>query len=145
MRLIRVSAEQDLTRVGAGRRRVITEVGHRAVHAGVEHAAVVHADGVGHVVDALVPSVLDHVVRGVVQSHRAVRRPLHCHDRVVMMLMEVCDVRCILLVLFARFRIVLFLFPLPFALHTDRNCDAANGDERNGNRQNGDESNLAVA
>lgn len=53
--------------------------------------------------------------------------------------------RCILLVLFARFRIVLFLFTFPFPLHADRNGDATNRNERHRHRQNGDESNLTAA
>lgn len=136
-----------MTRVGARPRSVITKIRHRAVHAGVEHAALVHADGVGHVVDALVPGVLDHVVSGrvVVEGQRAVRRSLDSHNGVVMVLVEVRDVRCVLFVLFARFRIVLFLLSLPLPLHADRHGDAANRNEGHGDGQNGDERDLAAA
>lgn len=83
--------------------------------------------------------------RGVVQSHGAVRRSLHRHNRIVVMLMEVRDVRRILFVLFARFRIVLFLFAFSFPLHTNGDSNAADCNERHGDGENGDECNLTAA
>jgi hypothetical protein len=146
LRLISVRAEQHLTRVRARRRSIITVARHRAVHAGgVEHAAVVHAHAVGHVVDALVPRVFDHMVRRVVQRHGAVRRPLHRHDRIVVVLVQVRDMRGVLLVLLARLRVVFLLLALSLALHADGHGDAADGDERHGHREDGYERDLAGA
>lgn len=83
--------------------------------------------------------------RVVVEGHCAVRGSLHSNNGIVMVLMKVRDVRCVLLVLFARFRIVLFLFSFPLSLHADRYGDAANRNEGHGDRQNGDESDLTAA
>lgn len=129
MRLIGV----DLTR--ARRRRDIAEVRHGSVHARVEHAGVVHAHRARHVVDALVPSVFDHVMR---------RRLFHRHDRVVMMLMKVRDVRSVLLVLLSCFRVVLLLLAFPLPFHANGDGDAAHGDERHRDGENRDERNLTA-
>lgn len=83
--------------------------------------------------------------RVVVEGQRAVRASLDSDNGIVMVLMEVGDVRCVLFVLFARFRIVLFLFSLPLSLHADRDGDAANRNERHGDRENDDTGDLTAA
>lgn len=61
------------------------------------------------------------------------------------MLMKVSDVRCILLVLLARLRIVLFLLALSLPLHADRNGNAANRNKRHRHREDRNERNLTAA